>query len=507
MAAFHAARVSNQSVEVWSQLGESWVKRRLGGAWNAEKEAFAKELAKELPPLECPEGSAWLNLRMLREAKPQGSDLEPRLEALTLAGSRSSLAPEIIPEVIRTTEKQWEDPERRAVGLGRLTEAAFGTPSQSQLENSYHEALKKVPPNRLSHVRRKLADAGALQLLCKSFCADVLPWTAEESPSRLQRWYDTVFAQCPPMLDAALQVTASLVQDPRQREQAWPLAEEIIFKHGGRVAPSPGLVTLTNAVAASLPLAPLQTKWDVVLLSPAAGLAQDTQSRVRVLVFMRRVKQSAAQESWSPAAFPADEPVWRNDVSTLSALERRQLVTWCAALFSECGITQPDDARGLVAMLAAAGEGSPSTVAAAVERLLDGRDPVTVVLVATAFATCALEEPGLEFWTQATKAVVDRCDRDKRQLFVAHLRQRFGRRDPQDEQRQETLLIALGLATAKSALSPEQAASEAPAEQKTTADLSGVQQISARFKEKLKWGQSLAAGKQSPDKSTESKKG
>jgi hypothetical protein len=505
LAVFHAGQVSKQSAAIWAQLGESLVKRQLEGAWNQEKEAFAKKLVHELPPLDCPEGSAWLNLKLLRETRPQGSDLDTRLVTLTQAGSRSSLASEVIPEVIRAAQKQWEDPERRAIGLGRMAEAAFGTASQRHLETVYHEALKEVRPNQVGRVRRKLAEADAVQLLCKAFYAEVLPWSATESPSRLQHWYGTVFVPCPSILDGVLQATAGLVQDPKQRAQVWPLAEEFLFKHGGKATTPPGQVTLCNAVAIALPMAPLPAGWDRVLAAPTAGLTPAAQARLRVLGFMRQVEQSAAQESWSPAAFPADEPAWRNDVNSLPAPEKHQLLSWCANLFTGCGVTRPEDARAFVTIWEAADAGSPSSVASAVERLLAGRDPVTAVLVLTAFAACALEEPRSEFWTQVTKAIAERFDRDKKHLFVAHLHRRFVLRDPQVEQRQETLLIELGLAAASSTQTSEQAVSEALTEQKKPVDLSGVQQISARFKEKLKWGQSLTTGKQNQVKPKEPK--
>jgi hypothetical protein len=342
-----------------------------------------------------------------------------------------------------------------------MAEAAHDTASGERLFEAYAGHVEQLKPQHRNRTLRDLAKANAVHVLCREMLGEVLPWS-EQSAKRFQSWYDTVLRSNAHLLDSLRQHVAGLLKEPNPPDGVLSLVRRVLPKKGEPGASS-GLSALYNALARALPLEPLSDQWGEALTPLPDGLSPREEGRLRVLSFMRDVKQRAGEPSWSTADFPYTDSVWQNDVQALSPGEAASVLEWGIRTSALNGVTAPKDAADLVRILGAVKEKTPQNIADAVVHLLQGRDPVTDVLVATAFARCALEgsKPSAA-WGRVLGAILERFDKRTLDLFERHLQHRFCRRDSEYETRLEQLRIDAGLARPKSTTSPERPAETSP---------------------------------------------
>ncbi len=428
IATFRMARDTNLVAYIWECLGDTLVKPRLSGQWDAEKQKLVADIIKYVPADKCPDGYVWLNIEFLKVTKPQGENLLARLVDLTRISSRCTRSTEFTSELLLEVERQFFDTEERAVALGRMTESAQNTASEEGLFKAYRDAMKKVIANRHNSIRLKLADAGVVQVLCRELLEEILPWSEEDSRRKFQDWQGNVLSR-PQIMENLCQQVTNLLKDSVQIKGVLPLAECLIPKQQGGAPVSKGLIALYNAVVFALPLQPLSDKWNQLLASPLAGLLPKAEGRLRVLRFLRHIEGKAKTPNWSTTEFPCNDDRCR-DISSLNEDEKKIVLKWCIGTFVNSGVTTPQEAQGLVRLLKDVGEKSVEAVALAVEQLLDNRDPVTYVLAATAFTTCGLKDPNnLENWASIVGTIIKRFDRKTVRLFEEHLEKRFYQQD------------------------------------------------------------------------------
>jgi hypothetical protein len=464
VATFRTAHATGLVPQVWEGVGGRLVKAHLGSQWDAEKRQLVRDLIACVPVDRCPDANAWLNLRLLEATPPQSvAELIDSLEKIAGTCSRCADAATLTQDALRIAREQLRAHPQRAEALGRLAEAAHGTASGTTLFAAYRHEMEQAEPNQYSKIRQALATAGVVHVLCRELLAEVLPWNEENGHRTLQSWQSAVLKAHAKVLDGVRQEVAILLGEPEQADSMFPLAEALIPKQPDKSAAGRGLVALYGAVARVLPLEPLSNKWRQALASLPGGVAPEAQARLRVLQFMGAVAKLASDEHWSPTDFPHSDPAWRDDIRSLGPGEKAQVLEWCLDTFATTGVTTAQEAEGLVVLLRAAGEQSADTVANAVAYLLKERDPVTAVLVATAFALCALEGAQKSAaWGVIVRAILEPWDKSTRRLFEAHLAHRFGRRGQQYNERLLELCDAAGLPRPILAALPTQAPSPWP---------------------------------------------
>jgi hypothetical protein len=439
--AFQAAVRADRAADAWARLGARFVQPRLAGAWDAGAADLLRQLNACLPPDKCPDGSAWLNLRLLEATRPKGQELVDALVRVVRSGARGADARQHTDYALRLVGEQVAEAER-PLALGRLAEAAHATPAWDRLFAEHDAALRERSGNQQRALRRQLADAEAAHVLAEHLLADLLPWPPEGGPAAVKRWLGDVAGR-PGMPDRLCHAVAGRLAGPR-RAEVLPLARHLLT---AGAANGPGLAALCGAAVLALPLAPLPDKWRDALREPPAGLAPEAAARLRVLRLLAEVRQRGEAPDWSPASFPHDAEAWVRDVAQLPRDERAQVVGQCLAGFAGAGVTTPADAAGLVRLLAAVGEGGPRGVADAAEALLRDRDPVTRVLTVLAFARGALDGAAADQadWPAIVGELLPRLGRETRRLFEDHLDRRFRRATPDADRREGRLREALGL--------------------------------------------------------------
>lgn len=504
VAVFRAAQGANRIADLWGEkrISESLVKPRLSGEWNAEKQALTQALVECVPAQLCPEANAWLNLKLLNEARPKGEQLSNLLAETAFACARCAEAEKLTMDLVRLAQKQYPEHEQLAITLGRMADASLNTAPGEKVFKAYQDTIKQITSNRHVAVHRKLAEVGGTRVLCRELLADVLPWNDQDSPRKLQHWRDNVLASKRQVMDDLRQQVANLLGQPGQAKGTFPLAEALIPKHEGKLAAGPGLLALYTAATLALPLAP--TSWRQFLATPPEGLTAGTATRLRVLKFVYETGQLTGEADWSTVKFPSDNPAWNRDVPALNVDDKQQALAWCIDTFKVVGVTTPEEAHGLITLLDAVGE--KARLAEAVGRLTKGRDPVTCVMVATAFARCALENVcQAENWGLIVKSILERYDKATRQLFEAHLTHRFGRRGEKYDERLRRLCETVGLALPQAATS-SQSPPSAPSTSGTTKPGSISSEISRGLTEVVSFAKRLGGAPEAKSSKTLKKK-
>lgn len=463
---FRQAKELGCAAEVWNITGGPLVKARLSGEMNDGQQKLAQELAACLTADQSPDANVWLNLQLLKTAKPEGKALIDRLVETARAVAQCADAASLTNEVIELVNTGIQDPCDRAVAFARLATSTEGSPSEEKFAAAYSEHRAKVEEQQINKLRRQLADAHAIPILLRELTADVLPWS-EESPKKFKAWMDGI-NQSRELLDAVRMSVARWLQQPNQSDKYLPLAEALWPRQQEKMGgDNNGLAALAGAIIGALPLAPLDNRWAEKLKQIPDKTPPQAKTRLRLLLFLSRIEQSAKNPDWSLTKFPSKDQEWRA-VGALPPEERDAVAQWCLTTFQQCGVRKPDEADALINFFLNIGyksiEGLADVVADAVEQLLEGRDPVTSVLVAMAFAQNGLDDASQRReWGMILKAILD-CDsfdKNTRKLFDAHLELRFGRRDKNYEKNISELRRVAGLPAPKSAAAPAPAANQA----------------------------------------------
>jgi len=406
--------------DVWTEESEKLVAACLEGEWNVEKEGLVRELLAWIRA-EAGPARAWLRLKLVAGSRLRGEELLAELGEIARSGHR-------VEALLAALAERFDEPEARAVALGRLAEAATGTASHEGLLAAYRETVEELSGKSKNRVRRKLAEAGVAGLLCDEMLAELLPWDEKVGAQGVRRWQDLLSSQRE-VQDQLFQRLAERLAEPGRAAELLPLAGALIVTT--RRDDGPGRAALYGAAVLALPLRPPDDAWQRILASACGAMAPQVEARLRILKLLRRVAELAARPGWSPAEFPHADSAWKHDVAALAGDEKAQVTTWCLATFAETGIAGPAEAQGWVETLAAVGVKDPETLAGTVAELLRGRDAVTDVLTVTAFARRFLEgKRPPERWGELLRALVRRLDRPARDLFERHLEHRFAPRDP-----------------------------------------------------------------------------
>jgi hypothetical protein len=346
-----------------------------------------------------------------------------------------------------------EEPQARAEALGWMAEAGYGTAAGRQFLEAYRRETEDEAVQLA--VRRRLIEGGAVRLPGREMVDESLGTPADDGRRTLSRDWEAALGAHPALFDHACRETAAALADGRDTEAALGLAETLLAKQRGRPA-GPAAAALAGAAVLALPLAPLSRRWSHVLPPPAADAPPGVRDRFRVLSLLHSLAQRAREASWSARDLPEGDPNWRA-IAALDPADRRAALDWCLGTLDDVGVTTPEEAAALVGAFRAAGAGSPQEIAGAVLRLLDGRDRVTCVQVAAAFARCALTGARADGYGAIVGVLLQRCGKPVRELFEEHLARGFGRRGAEREQRLRQLLEEAGLVPSRTDTRPSRA--------------------------------------------------
>lgn len=450
VATFHAASEAGRIAEVWSSIGKTLLSRRLDGEWDAKKEELTYKILKYATADLSPEANLWLNLKLLKTTKLQGEKLQTLLVDSVYACSRYPGAADSLKDILRIAQDQFSKKDQHVIVLGRMAEAAYNTDSQERLFEAYRSAVKQIDTNQHNRIRRKLANADVVHILCHELLDEILPWSGEESLKKFRNWYDVVIKSAPPLMDSLSQNVARLLGETEQTESILPLAKELMSQKPDKSSGGSGLIVLYNTVVNMLPLEPLSEQWNRAFTSLPRGVSTETERRLQILKFLNDIQQQSKKTNWSTTEFPHTDPVWKQHVRLLSPAEKAKILDWCINTFATCGITTPEEAQGFVRLLDEVEESSADKIVNAVKQLLKGRDPVTDVLVTTAFTRCALEDDKPdEKWGKIVGGLLSEFDKNTRHLFESHLGNRFARRDQKYLARLDQFCNTTGLSLPK----------------------------------------------------------
>jgi len=444
---FRSASDAGRGADVWQRVGERFVKPLLSGDWSDAKARLLEELIQALPADRCPDGSYWLNLRLLDGAKPAGAALTARFEELARASGACQDADRLAQDLLRLVNEHFTEPEPRGEVLGRMAEASLDGPSGQRFFAAYTQ-IKAQDADLDRQLRKKLAKAGVSRVLCREMLGEVLPWTDESDSSRkFDAWWDPILKYHPAVVKTLCRASAGRLERSSDTGGCLALARAILSKVKDELRADPDCLVLANAAARALPFAPLAAAWQHVFRQ-TPGLSADADARVKLFKFMGEVEAQAESPTWAVEQFRHDDPRWRS-VAALGTDDRAAAVRWCVTAFDRIGIASPQQAEAFARVLEAAGAGSQEEIGSAAARLADGRDPVTWVLLLMAFARCTLEgqgPPSESVGGRVVGAILRRCERGVQSLFEAHLQQRFARRTIEYDRRLETLCEQAGVA-------------------------------------------------------------
>ncbi len=498
---FRQAKELGCAAEVWNIVGGPVVKAQFSGAMNAEQQKLAQELAACLTADQSPGANVWLNLQLLKAAKPEGPALIDKLIEIARAAAQCADAASLTAEVIQIAKAGVEQPRHLAVAFARMAAAAQGKPSDEKFAAAYSEQRAKVEDHHVNKLRERLADARATTILLRELTADVMPWN-EGSPKKFKAWMEGInnSKERSYALDAARHQVAQWLQPPNHADKYLPLAEALWPKQQEKTGGSDGLAALAGAIIGALPLEPLDDQWAARLKQLPDKTSSQAKTRLRLLGFLSKIEQDAKKPDWSLTKFPSNQQEWR-EVSALPDEERNEVAQRCLNTFQQCGVSEPNEAAGLVNFFLNLGYKPLSSlaevVAGAVEQMLEERDPVTHVRAAMAFADYALSDTSQRAeWGMILKAILDRFDKNTYKLFDAHLERRFGRRDRKYEDRVLELRKVAGLPVPKPAPPPAPAADQAKS---ATPGSSPTQNLLDKMKRFRLWG----GGSDDPPKSGE----
>ncbi|MGE0129079.1 MAG: hypothetical protein AB7U82_13455 [Blastocatellales bacterium] len=457
---FRQAKELGCAAEAWNVLGGPMVKAKLGGEMNAERQKLAQELAACLTADQSPDANAWLNLQLLKAAKPAGQALVNKLVEIARAGAQCADAAGLTGEVIEIAKSGMEQPRQLALAFAHLEISTRGTPSEEKFAAAYSEQRALIEEEQeVNKLRGQLADARATPVLLRELTSDVVPWN-EESPNKFKSWLNGInnSKERSHVIDGARSCVAQWMRQPNQASQYLPLAEALWPKQQEKTGGDNGLAELAGAIIGALPLEPLDDQWAVKLKQLPDKTSPQAKTRLRLLSFLRRVDTEADKRDWSLTKFPYKDQEWRA-VAALPPNERDHIAQWCLNTFRQCGVSKPEEADALIHFFLNLGyksiDGLAEVVADTVEQLLEGRDPVTCVQAAMAFAHNGLDGASqLTEWGMILKAILDRFDKNTYKLFDAHLEHRFGWRDQKPEKSVLELRKAAGLPAPKSSTPP-----------------------------------------------------
>jgi hypothetical protein len=460
--AFRGACRAGVAGKFWKRLGDDIVKPWLQKEWEKETPVHVRDLLDALPIEQSPEARSWLYLRLVEAISPAGEELIGALVEVVRAAGR---CPDYSPTcalVLRIVGEKVSEGNRSAVVLGRLADAAAGTPAWDALWRAYAEARPEKAEQLLA-VRRELVHAGATHVVGRDLLGEVTgpdDWT----PARWKKWRESELI--PALHPTLCSLVAARLTESCQGEPLLPLARDLLGFKPEKTTAEQGRKDLFAAVVRVLPPGPLADDWASPLSSPSPDLAAEVLARLRVLQFLREVEQKRRQAGtdWSPAAFPAKKEAWTKHAPSLDKRDRRAVLEWCLGTFEECGVLTAEHVEGLLDILAGLALDTPDAIAAAVHVMLAGRDPVTDVLTALAFTSWALKasDRDLPERGRVVAAVVAGLDRRTRSLFVEHLEKRHRHRDAASDKREARLREVADLPQQQPAEPPANATQQPP---------------------------------------------
>ncbi|MFP4476454.1 MAG: hypothetical protein ACLFOY_12915, partial [Desulfatibacillaceae bacterium] len=439
-----AAGHSGRCGYFWDKLAEPLIKPMFKGDPSPDRRRLLDRIADSMDPADCPRGALWLHERILQIGTPGGERLATVLGGLAGGLARTGGADAGFDRLMDLAGKHFEGPLRFALCLGRMADRAAGAPLGDRIGSEYRRAVAGLAARDAMKVRRALARAGAGKVLAREIMGDVLPWTEPESDEKFARWKEEVLGE-PGIVGACAGRVAAILRETDRPGEIEPLAARLLA-----LAPDqedPGIVDLFTTVVERLPLGPLSGAWVDTLTRIPSGAPEELVQRLRVARFLRMLADKAAEPGWSPADFPHEHEVWRDTVPDLEEEAREAVVKWCLDLCGAAGVVSGRDAAGVHAMLSAGRDLSAEKTAVRLLELLDGRDPVTRVVMAMAFARGFLEGGGeAELGAAVAGGLLTRYAPEERKLFERHLAGHFGRPMEDYKKRMTMLCAKLGIA-------------------------------------------------------------
>jgi hypothetical protein len=204
---------------------------------------------------------------------------------------------------------------------------------------------------------------------------------------------------------------------------------------------------LLDAVALAMPMGPLGEEYEELFAVSRSGLGEEAARRVATAELLGEVAELSNDPRWSAGRFLAHfgAKAWPATIRALRREDKATVLAFCRETFEAQGIQSPEDAEGFVLFMDAAGEATVEEITAAVIRMLDGRDQVTCVVAAAAFAQCALGASSIEgAWAEILEGLVEAFDKDTRRAFERHIWLRFHRPDRDVDARLEALAREVG---------------------------------------------------------------
>jgi len=417
---FEASVHMGRQNEVWEQLGESLVLRRLKALPERDAQRFARELSEILTARVCPEASLQLGLALLQSGDAE--DVQKCLNGLaqTLGkGSGNEAQLKALLEKVRLLSGA--SPVNEAVMIGRMVDATDGSVVQRGLFDAYRGAIKTASPAHRDEIRSRLAAANAPRALALDAVRDLARLNKQEAKESLRRWRGQVFARCSGAEEALSAHVARALSEKPGTEM--PLVE-VLLEEAPRPL-KPGVIALVNAAIRAMPLTPSGNSLQaLVMQARREDLDNDVAAKMDMIGVLTKVKTSAAKGRLSLGSFPADQVLfsqWQRAMQVLSPKDQEESLNQCVDAFRPSGITEAADAEALVQLFGNRAAQEAQHIADLVLALLTQHDTVTRVNAVAAFVRCGVRKHTTKPWCEIVARIIGGLERADRDAFEKHL--------------------------------------------------------------------------------------
>lgn len=245
--AFRAAQKRDSVEAAWEKIGRTQLVPWLDAGWGEDKEKLAWKLLACFGGKDCPAGRKEINRRLLQKSPAQGDDFVKILVELAYYYCDAKDADPVkeTRALIAAARGRLGDGEVLASALAFMGDLVLVTDSGRVIFDEYAQEMGRLAETEQDAVRRRLAQAGKLDVLCLDFTKAALREKAGGLDLLVSRWRDQFMRPHPKLQEYVLSAIAKAIVGGD--EGLRPLAGALLaFSADGQAAP--GLEELRRAV-------------------------------------------------------------------------------------------------------------------------------------------------------------------------------------------------------------------------------------------------------------------
>ncbi len=477
-AIFKSADELDRSQEIWGRIGEAEVFPYLEKGWDEDRKRLAEDLLKLFDPAVSPAPAARIALLLAAHAAQPDKSWRSYLLIAAQAVEAYQSPDDLVSQIDQVIASRQLSGEESLVINGLLVGYAPRGSIRDRYLNEYKSGMAQLKPAQRNSVHRELAAAGASELLVDEFLAEISQADEGVRKNTLQHWRDVVINPHPKVYECLCSRIASMLRSNADDAEILWLAQAMIPSKPPQVVPD-AMKELYESLIMAFPLLPAEEGKGINFQLPG-GLPEGAYLRARLLAFLQDVYAKSQQPGWSLEHFPAREDEWRKAVKSLPPVQKGELVNWALGSFDDTGVTTSEHAAGLTDLMNNCGE--MDQLGTALGAMLQGRDPVTWVIAATAFLDFAQKLKDGKQAQMLVRLALQDFDRNHRRLLEEHAWNRFGAPQGKAQDRLVEIFQGAGLSLPRNLQPAVKESSEKAVQKKETAPTPITSEIQAKEK-------------------------